>query len=440
VVAQEVIRVMEVKAQEKGLDLRLQWPQALPETITGDPAKLRQILTNLVGNAIKFTSQGQVVIRMHIDATMTPSRLCVDVSDTGVGIPPNKLYAVFEPFVQAESSTTRRFGGTGLGLTISRRFARAMGGDITVTSELGKGSTFHLWVDPGPLAGVRLVEPADLPALGTLSTNLETRHWRFPAKRVLVVDDGAENRELVRIVLEESGLQVTEAEDGQQAINLVRAQTFDLVLMDMQMPVMDGATSTRLMRQEGFSMPILALTARAMKGFERDVHAAGFTGVHTKPLNIEALLSDLAQRLGGQCQAGERPQTPAPLKNVPPIADIHGVAAPLVSRLAGHPKLRQVVRKFIDQFPAKLQAMEKALQDHDLHELSQLAHWLKGAGGSVGFDAYFEPARELEQACKTNDLEQAGTWLQEICNLAGRMTLDAPEGLAAPAQSTAGAS
>ncbi len=433
-VAQDVVRVLEVKAQEKGITLKTEWRDALPASIEGDPSRLRQIITNLVGNAIKFTTQGSVTVRMHVDPLAVPSRLCIDISDTGVGIAPDKLYAVFEPFVQAESSTNRRFGGTGLGLTISRRFARAMGGDINVTSELGQGSTFHLWIATGPLSGVPFIAAADIVEQAS-EPLLDSVHWRFPPKEILVVDDGAENRELVRIVLEEAGLRVTEADNGQKAVEQVRNKAFDLVLMDMQMPVMDGATATRLIRQEGFTLPILALTANAMKGFETDVENAGFTGFHTKPLNIGALLSDMAKRLGGEHVplAATPVQAPvaAALKPEPQTADnltrlsTAGGHTPMVSRLAQHPKLRQVVRKFIDQFPAKLQAMEKAFAQDDLNELALLAHWLKGAGGSVGFDEFFEPARELENACKAPDHEQAGQWLRIICQLAGRMVLDA---------------
>jgi PAS domain S-box-containing protein len=431
-VAQDVVRVLEVKAQEKGITLKNDWGDALPATIEGDPSRLRQILTNLVGNAIKFTSEGGVQVRMSVETQTQPPRLCIDIKDTGVGIAPDKLYAVFEPFVQAESSTNRRFGGTGLGLTISRRFARAMGGDITVSSELGHGSTFHVCIDPGPLRGIPMIAPMDIARDDTAVNKEDITHWHFPTPRhILVVDDGAENRELVRLVLEEAGLKVTEADNGQRALDCVAKEAFDLVVMDMQMPVMDGGTATRLMRQQGITIPILALTANAMKGFEIDADAAGFSGVHTKPLNIEALLGDLGQRLGGVKQTGIRPSVTEWLKPKGASADnqttsaSEGTTAPMVSRLAQHPKLRQVVRKFIDQFPAKLQAMEKALAGDDLTELALLAHWLKGAGGSVGFDAYFEPARELEAACKANDTHQAAHWLQNICQLAGRMTLEA---------------
>jgi PAS domain S-box-containing protein len=435
-VVQEVVHVLNVKAHEKGIALRMNLPDALPATIQTDPSRLRQIITNIVGNAIKFTQKGEVVITVKLgQAGNGEPRLRIDVQDTGVGIPHDKLEAVFEPFTQAESSTTRRFGGTGLGLTISRRFARAMGGDITVSSELGKGSTFHISIDPGPLDGIAVLPPQ---ALWQETERLEavtSSRWRFPPKKVLVVDDGSENRELVRLVLEETGLSVIEAENGQVALDKLASETVDLILMDMQMPVMDGVTATRRLRGMGIQVPVLALTANAMKGFEAELNDTGFTGFHTKPLNIDALLGDLGKRLGGwqeEMPPDQGDGSPTGLKSSPATADNHQEAlvcdtSPVVSRLSRHPKLRNVVRRFIEQFPAKEQAMADALAQQDWEELAQLAHWLKGAGGSVGFDSFFEPACELEVACKDRQTDMAGRHLTAIRALSRRMTLDDPD-------------
>jgi PAS domain S-box-containing protein len=434
-VVHEVMHVLNVKALEKGIALRMNLPDPLPATIQADPSRLRQIITNIVGNAIKFTQQGEVVISVRLgQAGNGEPRLRIDVQDTGVGIPHDKLEAVFEPFTQAESSTTRRFGGTGLGLTISRRFARAMGGDITVSSELGKGSTFHISIDPGPLAGIAMLPPEALWQDTQRPEAITSARWRFPPKTILVVDDGAENRELVRLVLEETGLSVIEAENGQVALDRLAKEHVDLILMDMQMPVMDGVTATRRLRAMGIQVPVLALTANAMKGFEAELNEAGFTGFHTKPLNIDALLADLGVRRGGQQDAVTADYDSADttaLKSSTATADNHQDApvddmSPVVSRLSQHPKLRNVVRRFIEQFPAKEQAMDDALAEANWEELAQLAHWLKGAGGSVGFDALFEPARDLEVACKDRHTEMAARHLGVIHALSRRMTLDAP--------------
>ncbi|RZL00213.1 MAG: response regulator [Rubrivivax sp.] len=433
-VVSDVVRVLEVKAHEKKLQLRIDLPEPLPAAIEGDPGRLRQVITNLIGNALKFTAQGQVTVTLRMDHRARPPRYLIDVADTGVGIAPDKLESVFEPFVQAETSTTRQFGGTGLGLTISRRFAKAMGGDITITSQLGQGSVFHISIDPGAIKGVPLLSPQELLSQAAELAVQATTHWRFPPRRILVVDDGAENRELVRLVLEETGLVVAEAVNGQEAVDMVAESGFDLVLMDMQMPVMDGVAATRLLRERGVETPILALTANAMKGFEQEISQAGFTGFHTKPLNIGTLLTDLAQRLGGECLAPEEvlKLQAATADNVERgSVNAPSDTSPLVSRLSQHPKLRKVVVRFMDEFPGKLASMKQSLDQNDLKALAQHAHWLKGAGGSVGFDAFFEPARHLEAACLVDDAVQAGHWLQHIGELGQRMVLDAPEGATA---------
>jgi len=436
----EVVRVLQVKAEEKGIGLRAQLDAPLPATVLGDPVRLQQILTNLVGNGVKFTQSGEVLIHVRLDRGLGAPRLCFDVRDTGVGIPPEKFESVFEPFVQADSSTNRQFGGTGLGLTISRRFARAMGGDITVSSESGKGSTFHVWINVGDLSHTQMLTADALQAQHVPAERARSTRWQFPPRQVLVVDDGAENRELVRLVLEETGLLVVEAENGQLALEAAAKQSFDLVLMDMQMPVMDGATATREMRLRGHRMPILALTANAMKGFESGLDDIGFDGVHTKPLDIDRLLGDLAERLGGQQVAVEELAVKTVIEPLKPAASSAengtqhsaGSLDPMVSRLSQHPKLRQVVARFIEQFPTKLIAMDVALMQQDLARLAELAHWLKGAGGSVGFDAYFEPAKELETACKTASMADAERQLKNIRGLRDRMVLDATDALPTP--------
>ena len=197
-VAREVVHTLLERAQHKGLTLALQFPQALPATIEGDPARLRQILTNLIGNAIKFTEHGSVTVVMRLQEHAAGTRYCIDVQDSGIGIPADKLESVFEPFVQAESSTTRRFGGTGLGLTISRGFARAMGGDIVATSVYGQGATFSVCLIAGDVGAVPLLAPELLAAEAAPAVKTQAVRWQFPPAHILVVDDGAENRQLLR--------------------------------------------------------------------------------------------------------------------------------------------------------------------------------------------------------------------------------------------------
>ena len=420
VVAREVVQTLAERAAAKGLRLEIDLPQPLPATIEGDPARLQQVLTNLIGNAIKFTQHGRVTVRLRLARAGQRTRYCIDVQDSGIGIAPDKLESVFEPFVQAESSTTRRFGGTGLGLTISRGYARAMGGDITVTSVPGQGTTFSVWLDAGDVGAAPTLDAAALAAAAEKTAVPTGVSWQFPPRRVLVVDDAFENRRLVRVLLEEVGLHVSEAENGQVALDRVAAEHFDALLMDMQMPVMDGQTATRRLRLQGCTLPIIALTANAMKGFERELEEAGFSGYQTKPIDVDALLHDLAQRLGGQAIAAVDVDTglhDAPLTTAPASED----GAPIVSRLAGHAKLGRIVARFIAQLPDKLAQMDHAARRGDFAELAALAHWLKGAGGSMGYDNLYEPSKALEVAARGRDAAAVTAVMTELQNFARRI-------------------
>ena len=188
--------------------------------------------------------------------------------------------------------------------------------------------------------------------------------------------------------------------------------------MDVQMPVMDGYTATRTLRARGHTLPILALTANVMKGFESELEAAGFSGYLAKPIDIDAMVADLAARLGGRRIEPTVTALPAAAAETTPPAQ-----QPIVSRLASHPRLHKVVRSFAQQLPAKLQAMQAALERRDLAELAQLAHWLKGAGGTVGFDAFFEPARKLEQHAKTGAWAELRHALQQLRLMADRIAV-----------------
>jgi PAS domain S-box-containing protein len=425
-IVREVVNVMTARASEKGIAVSFLARGPIPETIHSDPGRLRQIVTNLLGNAIKFTEKGSVQVVLHLEQQGEKPLFAIDVIDSGIGIPNDKLDSIFEAFVQADTSVTRRFGGTGLGLSISRRFARAMGGDIVASSVPGTGSTFAVRVASGPLAGVRILAPEELLASDERAPASDQSHWIFPAgARVLVVDDGPENRRLVKLVLEESGLQVEEAENGQIGVDKALAEQFDLVLMDMQMPVMDGYMATRLLRERGFSKPIFALTAHAMKGFEQEITAAGCSGYLTKPIDIDSMLQSIAEALGGRRVGGSRPGTAsAPVEaradRLAPIVD-ESASAPLVSRLADRPRLHSAIRKFTARLNEQLDAMEHACAIHDMAELAALAHWLKGAAGTVGYDAFTERSAELEQWIKAGSDDQIAATLRQLRSLQSRI-------------------
>jgi PAS domain S-box-containing protein len=428
--AHEIVQAQSVRAAEKGIRVELECPGSAPESITSDPARLRQILTNLIGNAIKFTDKGGVKVTLRFVPTRPIAQIQFEVSDTGIGIDSDKLDSVFEPFMQAEGSITRRFGGTGLGLTISRRFAHAMGGDITVTSVPGQGSSFTVTLPAGPIEQIRLLTPDDITRLQSVDVAPVGTGWTLPKTRVLIVDDGEENRELVRLVLEEAGALTEQAENGKVAVEKALTRNYDLILMDMQMPVMDGETATRLLRSRGLTTPIVALTANAMKGFEETILAAGCTAYLTKPIDLDKLMAKVAELTGGEHSVPEL-KKPIPL----PITSYKAGSVPrtpVVSRLASNARLRPAVEKFTVRLPTQLDAMENAWRSQDFNTLAELAHWLKGAAGSVGFDVFTEPAKNLEQLAKAGTEAGINEVIGELRNLTARIELPQADAGAPP--------
>ncbi len=255
------------RAQEKGVSFHLWFNGPTASTVKTDPLRLRQVLMNLAGNAIKFTSAGDVSIgvRCQLDADRAGSVIHFDVTDTGVGLIPEQAARLFQPFMQADGSTTRKFGGTGLGLTISKQLAELLGGDITIRSEPGKGSTFSLAIDGGDLTGIRMLQDLTESTLAPTACPDDTRVVSLQGD-VLLAEDGKDNQRLIAAHLRKAGARVTIAENGRLAVELARAQPFDLILMDMQMPELDGYGATSELRGRGFTLPIIALTAHAMTG------------------------------------------------------------------------------------------------------------------------------------------------------------------------------
>lgn len=392
---QHVMQIMKVKADEKGLALKFSAVSSIPEEIQTDPGRVRQILTNLMGNAIKFTETGSVTVQIGV-VEGSPMQMEISVIDTGIGMSEQQANAVFEAFVQADSSITRRFGGTGLGLSISQKFAHALGGDIKVSSQLGVGTTFTLVLEIAPEASANWLRPEQLHLTLEADETTEAQEWQFPPAQVLVVDDGSENRELIQLVLAGVGIQSTTAVHGLEGLTLAQQGDYDLILMDVQMPVMDGYTAVAKMRELGVEIPVVALTAHAMKGIEQRCLSAGYSHYMTKPIDINALLKLMAELLGGtpvQAAAASQALTQVTIPN-----------APIRSTLpVENPKFAQLVSAFIVRLDTQVAAMQHALQVRDYPQLADLAHWLKGSAGSVGFMPFTEPAAALEMAAKQQD-------------------------------------
>jgi PAS domain S-box-containing protein len=321
----EVHTLMQMRAAEKGLELQVEFASAIPEVIHTDPTRLRQILINLIGNAIKFTERGSVriVTRLlrnappeQVSARIAPADhpgtaaaawapgpyLQLDVVDTGIGMTDEQMTRVFRPFTQADCSTTRRFGGTGLGLAISKRLAESLGGGISLRSKHGEGSTFSVVVATGPLGDVKMIGPdAALRLPETTSAAPATPEPLPPLNlRILLAEDGPDNQRLITHILKKAGAEVDVADNGKIALERALAardggQPHDVVLMDIQMPVMDGLEATRLLREAGVDGPIIALTAHAMPADREKCLSAGCDDYATKPLDRRKLIEKIAK-------------------------------------------------------------------------------------------------------------------------------------------------
>ena len=302
----EVVSLLRSQAEEKRLSLALEFEGEIPETIDSDHVRIRQILLNLVGNAVKFTEEGAVRLIVSLERFHEGEErhLCFTVEDTGRGIEAHDLEHLFQPFYQVDGSMTREAGGAGLGLAISRRLAHILGGDVTVTSEPGSGSRFTLTLDVGDLAGTRLVEYESEECVETDETT-EAPRADLEALRLdghyLLVEDVRFNQILMSAMLKKAGATVEIAENGEQGCGMLdgamrNGKPYDLVLMDMQMPVMDGYEASRRFRDMGYTGPIVALTAHAMAGDRERCVEAGCTDYTTKPVDRRLLLG-LCQRL-----------------------------------------------------------------------------------------------------------------------------------------------
>jgi len=399
----KVTEMVAVRAQEKGLALVCEVAPGVPRHLIGDPTRLRQVLLNLLGNALKFTESGEVALRVTSDHEPAhPGVLRFTISDTGIGIPDEKLGAVFERFTQADSSTTRRYGGTGLGLTISKRLVELMGGRIAVESGLGKGSVFSFAVPLGIWAGA--THRASAPVGACAEPPL-------PKLRILLVEDSPDNRTITVAYLRDTPYQVEIAENGAIAFEKFTAGDFDLVLMDRQMPVMDGLTATRAIREWEEAKnrpptPIIALTASALKGDQEKFMAAGCTAYLTKPIKQDVLLHAIREHSVGASASGSGER---------------GRADAIVVR--ANPQLADLIPGFLQNRRHDVAAMLDALDRRDFAIVGNLGHGMKGAGGSWGFQGITDIGAALERSAESADNEGSRKWVGELSRYLDRVEI-----------------
>ena len=400
---EKVTEMVAVRAHEKGLALVCEIAPNVPTDLVGDSTRLRQVLLNLLGNAIKFTESGEVALRVTPDAdSSVPTALRFTISDTGIGIPGEKLGRVFERFTQADSSTTRRFGGSGLGLTISKRLVELMGGRIWAESTVGKGSVFSFAVPLEIWAG------AIRPTAAPVGTGPELP---LPALRILLAEDSPDNCTITVAYLQDTPYRVEIAENGAIACEKFTAGQYDLVLMDRQMPVMDGLTATRTIRaweqaNDRPPTPIIALTASALKGDREMCLAAGCTAYLSKPIKQEVLLQAIKD---------------------------HSIVAPTSSKeessrkdtifVRANPKIADLIPVFLQNCRQNVVAMLDALDRGDFETVEILGHGMRGAGGSYGFQAITDIGAALEQVAESADTDASRKWVGELSRYLDRVEI-----------------
>jgi CheY-like chemotaxis protein len=379
----DVFTFMNAEATKKGISFNVEFPGPIPKQVHTDPARFRQIILNLVRNALKFTDTGSVRVVTRFEPIA--AQLVVEVQDTGVGMTPEQMSRLFQAFSQADGSTTRRFGGNGLGLAISHRLAALLGGTLTGKSQIAVGSIFTLTLPVNQQDSAALFEPALKLDLAPAAEPCRQTAPKL-AGTILLVEDGVDNQRLLSTHLRRAGAQVVVAENGRIALEQFDRQAFYLILMDMQMPEMDGYQATRRLREMGCRLPILALTAHAMAEDREKCLKAGCDEFLTKPIDQQKLIRVCAEFLA------KVPQRRTEMTNS---------TQPHRSSYAEDQDMHELIDAFVGELPTHVREIRKQLDAGEMEPLRRVIHQLKGAGGGYGFDQITQLARVAEDAIKT---------------------------------------
>jgi two-component system sensor histidine kinase/response regulator len=402
-ILQDLSYLLRIKSEEKGLALRINVDGKVPRDLRGDALRLKQILLNLTTNAIKFTETGEININVKLVSMEKEGiKLHFSVKDRGIGIAQETLSHLFEPFTQADASTTRQFGGTGLGLTICKQLTKMMGGEIWVDSQLGKGSTFHFTV---------VFEQQLEASNSVLQTENKTTAKSLKGKRILLVEDNPMNQLVAQKIMEGQGLVVEIADNGKKAVAMVAETDFDAVLMDIQMPEMDGYEATQFIRKnpQYHELPVIAMTAHAMSDVREKCLAAGMNDYITKPFKKAQLFEIL-----------EKWTTPSTvIQECAVISPTFETDSPLTERLLpdklpgfdlaenikmlGERPLYRLLQKFYTDYQNIVETMKSLLEKGDIEKAKDLLHNLKGLSGNLGISSLYPVTKDFEKALKAGD-------------------------------------
>ena len=448
----DVASLMRVRATENDIEFGITYDSPVPSRIISDPVRIRQLLINLTGNSIKFTQEGSVRIHVWTEgADSDRPTLHFKVVDTGIGMTAEQIGRLFRPFTQADYSTTRKFGGTGLGLTICKRLVEMLGGEISVTSVPGLGSSFEFHIPTGPLDGVTMVEsPAESTLAGSQQDPRQAAASGVTAN-VLLAEDGSDNRRLISHHLRRAGATVTTAENGLIAHDKALAaieegSPFDLIFMDMQMPEMDGYQATSALRDKGYDGPIVALTAHAMSGDRDKCLGAGCTDYATKPIEPQKL-TEMIRRYVPQPETSIVVERPALIETEParsvetstvqpkeePGNSATQALKPLFSDYADDPDMGEIIDLFIEGLHEHIETLNNAVAWSDCETLYRVSHQIKGSAGGYGYSGISAQSLVVEQLAKAGNaidrIRDEVDSLVLLCRraIAGRPNAETPE-------------
>jgi PAS domain S-box-containing protein len=424
------IAVLKPGAEEKGLNLFWTVDADVPRLLSGDPGRLRQILTNLVGNATKFTSKGEVRVSVCLmDETQEQVLLRFSVKDTGIGIAADKIGLLFNKFSQVDASTTRKYGGSGLGLAISKQLAELMGGKVGISSEMGKGSDFWFTVRLDKQVELKRPIQHQEPLRNRRFSDARPARIQEPrqavtpilsgvGQRILLAEDNPVNQIVALGILKNLGLTADVVTDGAAAIKALASAHYDLVLMDIQMPVMDGFEATQLIRSQEagttiHAIPIIAMTAHALKLDRERCLDAGMNDHISKPITRKAL-GDVLLRWLPKAEVFVEVREEGSDASHPLIPRVFDQAGMLERMMNDESLMRLVTETFLEDIPLQMEKLRHCVDIYDARGAGRLAHLLKGAAGNVGGEAFSEIASEVEKAGEAGDLGLVASRISEL--------------------------